>query len=200
MPGPPPKPAHQRARRNATIAMTPLPAEGRQGPPPKWPLPDDVRLKAELTLARAQAKDAKFRAGDPDLVPRARAKADQALARAQHKVTVLSATLRAARRHEQQLWDELWATPQAVMWQRLRWDREVAQYVRWKVRAELGDMAASQEARHLSDRLGLNPMALLRLRWEIRESPAGGGAQTTPAASGSRARYADLRVVGGSGA
>ncbi|PBO23035.1 hypothetical protein CLM85_18600, partial [Streptomyces albidoflavus] len=45
--------------------------------------------------------------------------------------------------------------------------REVAQYVRWKVRAELGDLDASKEARQLADRLGLSPLAMLRLRWEI---------------------------------
>ena len=39
MPGPPPKPADQRRRRNAPLATTvKLPAEGRQGSPPKWPL------------------------------------------------------------------------------------------------------------------------------------------------------------------
>ncbi len=68
------------------------------------------------------------------------------------------------------MWAELWKTPQAEMWEQLCWGREVAQYVRWKVRGELGDLDAAKEARQWSDRLGLNPLALLRLRWEIERS------------------------------
>lgn len=38
MPGPPPKPDATRRRRNPTAPMTALPAAGRSGPPPPWPL------------------------------------------------------------------------------------------------------------------------------------------------------------------
>ncbi|SDT85163.1 hypothetical protein SAMN04488548_1162 [Gordonia westfalica] len=51
-----------------------------------------------------------------------------------------------------------------VIWEESHTHREVAQYVRWKVRAEQGDLKAAAEARQLSDRLGLNPLALMRLR------------------------------------
>lgn len=70
---------------------------------------------------------------------------------------------------EAALWRELWSTPQAVAWERLRWYRDVAQYVRWKVLGELGNIDAAKEARQLSDRLGLTPLALLRLGWTISE-------------------------------
>lgn len=123
--GPPPKAADQRARRNASVAMTPLPAGGRQGDPPPWPLP-------VLPV----------RDDDEDLHP-----------------------------HEIVLWAELWATPQAVQWERLRWTREVAQYTRWKTLAEFGSLDAGKEARQLADRLGLSPLSLLRLRWEIIGAP-----------------------------
>lgn len=123
MPGPPPKPAGERRRRNATVAMTQLPAEGRKGSAPSWPLPglpaDDEGLFAILESREAE------------------------------------------------LWDELWATPQAVAWERLRWLRTVARYVRFEVRAETGDLKAGAEARLLEDRLGLTPQAMLRLRWEV---------------------------------
>ncbi|MFB6873751.1 hypothetical protein [Streptomyces sp. NPDC056323] len=123
MPGPPPKPAGERRRRNATVAMTQLPAEGRKGPTPAWPLPglpdDDEGLFAILEEREAE------------------------------------------------LWDELWSTPQAVAWERLRWLRTVARYVRFEVRAETGDLKAGAEARLLEDRLGLSPQAMLRLRWEV---------------------------------
>lgn len=115
MPGPPPKPADQRRRRNAPMANTvKLPAEGRRGAPPKWPL-DGV------TTAEKAA------------------------------------------------WKWLWSLPQAVAWERLGLVRTVGRYTRALVRAE--QMGAQTfllgEVRQLEDRLGLNPMSMLRLRWEI---------------------------------
>ena len=68
---------------------------------------------------------------------------------------------------ERKLWGELWRTPQAVMWDRTHAHREVAAYVRWSLLAETGDIKAAPEARQLSDRLGLTPLALRRLEWEI---------------------------------
>jgi hypothetical protein len=71
----------------------------------------------------------------------------------------------------------------------------VAQYVRHKVLGELGDINDAKEARQWSDRLGLSPMSMLRLRWGI-DAP---DAAAEPGAKGSResrqARYGDLRVV-----
>lgn len=68
---------------------------------------------------------------------------------------------------ECELWADLWSTPQAVAWERMRWTRTVARYVRFEVRAETGDLKAGAEARLLEDRLGLSPQAMLRLRWEV---------------------------------
>lgn len=159
MPGPPPKPAGERRRRNATVAMTQLPAEGRQGPPPAWPLPglleDDEGLFAILEGREAE------------------------------------------------LWDELWATPQAVAWERLRWLRTVARYVRFEVRAETGDLKAGAEARLLEDRLGLSPQAMLRLRWEVSadEVAEQRDERTSHAAKKSarqRLRVVDADAAGGS--
>jgi hypothetical protein len=97
--------------------MTQLPAEGRKGTAPPWPLPhkrDDPVHALELTI-----------------------------------------------------WRELWRTPQAVIWQRLRFTRDVAAYARHKAQAELGDLDHAREARMLADRLGLTPLSMLRLRWEV---------------------------------
>lgn len=103
--------------------MTQLPAEGRKGPTPVWPLPplpaDDEGLWAVL------------------------------------------------QEREGELWVDLWETPQAVAWERLRWTRTVARYVRFEVQAETGDLKAGAESRLLEDRLGLSPQAMLRLRWEV---------------------------------
>lgn len=165
--GPAPKPANQRRRRNASIAMTKLPAEGRKGRPPKWPLMDDVVLTARRDLALRKADELELALLEPNLKGRAKAAAEKKADAAREAALILTKQLEAQQRIEGELWKQLWSTPQAVMWQRLSWTREVAQYVRWKSRAEAGDLDAAKEARQLADRLGLTPLSLLRLRWEI---------------------------------
>ena len=114
MPGPAPKPDAQRRRRNATVAMTRLPSEGRKGEAPEWPM--------------------RTHAG-----------------------------------YDENLWDELWSTPQAVAWERLGAGtiRVVARYVVLLAEADVGEPKAAMEVRQIEDRLGLSPLAMLRLRWEI---------------------------------
>lgn len=68
------------------------------------------------------------------------------------------------------LWKQLWATPQAVAWERFGWVRNVARYVTVCLTAESTlHPAALAETRQLEDRLGLSPMAMLRLRWEMTD-------------------------------
>lgn len=167
--GPPPKRPEQRRRRNATVAMTQLPASGRKGKAPRWPLPADLRATTQLASAEQEQEilEARIESGIAE-------KSDPAkLARLDQRIALIKARLEAAEKMETALWRELWRTPQAVAWERLRWTREVAQYVRWKTLAELGDIDASKEARQLSDRLGLNPLAMLRLRWEVAADEVG---------------------------
>jgi hypothetical protein len=99
-------------RRNSRVGPLRLPAEGRGGPTPSWPLsgPEDA---------------------------------------------------------ESRVWSELWATPQAVAWERLGWTRVVARYARLVVAAEDLNKDALAEARQLEDRLGLTPKAMRLLLWEI---------------------------------
>jgi phytoene/squalene synthetase len=68
---------------------------------------------------------------------------------------------------EQALWAQLWATPQAVAWQRHGWTRVVARYVRVALVAESLNKDAMSEARQLEDRLGLTPKAMQMLMWQI---------------------------------
>ena len=68
---------------------------------------------------------------------------------------------------ELEVWERVWKSAQAVAWERNGSELEVALYVRHLVQAEAGDMKAASEARQWSDRLGLNPTAMLRLRWKI---------------------------------
>lgn len=72
---------------------------------------------------------------------------------------------------ELKLWRELWHSPQAVQWELLGYTRMVARYVRRLLDAEKVDAPAvvNREVRQLEDRLGLSPVAMLRLRWEISD-------------------------------
>lgn len=201
--GPPPKPAGERRRRNATIAMTRLPARGREGEPPRWPLLEDVAAVARRDMARRMADELELALLEPDLTGRARAAAQRKLEAAQTSANILEKELEAQRQAEGEVWAELWATPQAVAWERLGWTREAAQYVRWKVRAELGDLDASKEARQLGDRLGLTPLAMLRLRWEVAPDEVAEQRQERTTRAKARTPRQRLRVVdpeGGSGA
>lgn len=193
--GPPPKPAGERRRRNATIAMTRLPAGGRKGDPPKWPLIDDVVATTQRDMARRHADELELQLLEPDLQGRQRASVQRKLDAAQSAATVLDKQIEAQAALESELWRDLWATPQAAAWERLGWTREVAQYVRWKVKAELGDLDASKEARQLGDRLGLTPLAMLRLRWEVAPDEVAEQRQERTSRAKARTPRQRLRVV-----
>lgn len=162
--GPPPDPnALRRDRKEDKQGWTLLPASGREGDAPAWPL---------AALSYDGASD--------------------------------DAALAATERQERELdiWARVWATPQAVVWERLGWMLEVALYVRLVVSAERSaDTKALAEARMWSDRLGLNPAAMLRNRWKVaadelaerRSTPSG----TRSRRSGSSTRERALRAVNG---
>jgi hypothetical protein len=154
-------------------------------------------------MAQRQADELEMQLLEPDLQGRQRAAAQRKLDAAQSMATVLSKQIEAQVALEAELWRDLWATPQAVAWERMGWTREVAQYVRWKVKAELGDLDSSKESRQLADRLGLTPLAMLRLRWEIDADEVAEQRQerTTQAAKKTarqRLRVVDSEAAGGS--
>lgn len=183
--GPPPKPDDQRRRRNATVATTKLPAEGRKGPAPKWPLIPDVVMSAKRDLAAAKVEGLAFDLEEGKPVERK-------LDAAKERLLILDRQLAEQKTLEASLWRDLWKLPQSVQWQRLGWTRDVAQYVRHKVLAELGDLDSAREARQWSDRLGLSPMAMLRLRWEVVTNEVAAKREERSAAATPRRR---LRVV-----
>jgi hypothetical protein len=125
-----------------------------------------VGLVAELEFARDQVARLQVDLEDAE-DGRTRGRIRRNLDKFEMAVTKLELTVDMSQDAEKALWAELWQTPQAVIWEESFAHREVAQYVRWKIRGEQGDIRASVEARQLSDRLGLNPLALLRLRAEI---------------------------------
>jgi hypothetical protein len=76
---------------------------------------------------------------------------------------------------ELEVWSQIWRTPQAAAWITLGWTFDIALYVRWQVAASESEAAtltealkAGNEARQWSDRLGLNPTAMLKNRWRVR--------------------------------
>lgn len=162
MPGPPGNPNAR--RRNARVGPVVLPAEGRKGRTPKWPLPANPRLTARINLlqdAIDELEERELADGKLDRTSRT------ALTRKRESLAIALEERRVIEATEKELWSELWHTPQAVEWERLKWTREVAQYVRWKAAAEVGDLDAGKESRQYADRLGLSPKGLRLLMWTI---------------------------------
>jgi hypothetical protein len=207
--GPPPKPPGTRARRNVAPQTTKLPADGRGSKrAPRWPLDPDATLTIEKKLADLRIKELRAELANHEGTVVEFRKLERALLQAQRRRIELGERLRRQNTQERKLWADLWKTPQAVMWEKLAWDREVAQYVRFQIRAEGGDLDAAKEARQWSDRLGLNPLAMLRLRWEFertedaeargrqrRERPAAGNGGAGKPKTGTQDPRDILRVV-----
>jgi hypothetical protein len=105
-------------------------------------------------------------------------------------------------RRERKHWREVWRTPQAVAWHRLGWSTDVALYCRYLALGETGELRAAAEARAWSDRLGLNPAAMLRLRWrvsvdQVAAQRAAAAPRRTPPGQSARDR---LKALEGEGA
>jgi hypothetical protein len=197
--GPPPKPEAERRRRNATIATTKLPAEGRKKRAPNWPLIPDVVMTARRDLAEAKVEEAEFILGELRATGKPSGLAEQRLDRFRETLLILQRQLAEQRKLEAGLWKDLWSLPQSVEWERLGWTRDVAQYVRHKVLGELGELDDAREARQWSDRLGLTPLAMLRLRWEVVADETAAKRQERAAAATPTSARQRLRVVDSAG-
>jgi hypothetical protein len=185
--GPPPKNPAQRARRNATVSMTQLPAEGRTKRAPNWPLIPDVVLTTRQRLAEDKAEALRWRLAELEEAGKPTGAVERRLDAALEAAAIAAAQLREQRKLESVLWRDLWRTPQSMEWERLGWTRDVAQYVRHKVLGELGDLESAKEARQWSDRLGLTPLAMLRLRWTVVSDELAERRQGRPAAAAASA-------------
>jgi hypothetical protein len=103
--------------------------------------------------------------------------------------------LTAPTKRELAFWSRLWAKPQAVMWERLGQELEVALYVRRLVESERRGSAANLTTlvRQMADSLGLTTPGLRSNRWRIGKlAPDDAKARRAPVPS-TRTR---LRVVG----
>lgn len=139
---------------------------------PPWPLRPDVYLIARqdhLTEKVAHLQSAIVDEADG----RRRARIRRELDKAELELGIVRLQAEQVADAESAMWAELWTTPQAAIWaENPATVRELALYVRWMTRAEQGDNKASSEARQLSNVLGVNPAALLRLRAEIERADA----------------------------
>lgn len=93
---------------------------------------------------------------------------------------------------ELEIWHQEWRRPQAVEWERLGLDSEVALFVRASAEAELPGAAAAVRnfVRIERDNLGLTVSGLARHRWRIGPAPTTrpGGAFVVPITGGRAAR------------
>ena len=96
---------------------------------------------------------------------------------------------------EVEVWSQIWRTPQAAAWIKLGWTFDIALYVRWMVSAAddveadlTAALKAGNEARQWSDRLGLNPTAMLKNRWRIKADDLAERRTTKPKAKSARER------------
>ncbi|MHC3391307.1 hypothetical protein ACLQ2E_17905 [Streptomyces lavendulocolor] len=142
--GPPPDPNSLKSAKAVQAGgWTTLPAEGRTGPAPEWPLTEQTDREADL-------------------------------------------------------WEDLWAKPQAVAWEALEQVLEVALFCRTLAEAERPDcrVDVKKMVRSYLDSLGLSVAGMLRNRWKV--GPAAEVVeQATPAAAPVRRASARdrLRVV-----
>ena len=168
MSGPAPKHPSARARRNNPKAgFTSLPAKGRTGKAPAWPLPPDVKATATLDLAmdKITSLTAELESAEDG---RTKGRLRRQLAQAEQTAAILKLQIEQQADLEMDLWKGLWATPQATLWETsTAFERMLAQFVRWNVKGEQGDLDAAREARLQRKDFGLTPMDLLKARAEI---------------------------------
>lgn len=168
MSGPAPKHPSTRARRNNPKAgFTALPAAGREGDAPDWPLPSDARLTALRDLAQDKIASltAELEAAEDG---RTKGRLRRQIAHQEQSSAILSLQIEQQTDLELEMWRGLWATPQATLWETsTAFARTLAQFVRWNVKGEQGDLDAAKEARLQRKDFGLTPMDLLRARAEI---------------------------------
>jgi len=172
MPGPTRKPSSRQSRGVRGTGGTRTLAAVPNVEVPDFPLRPDPRRTAELDTLRDKVTNLEGQLLDCE-DRRKRYRLRRELDKVQLAESLLALEVEQAADAERDYWLELWGTPQAVYWAENRAAiREVALYVRWMIRAEYGDQKASSEARALSNALGINPTALLRLRAEIENTEA----------------------------
>lgn len=167
MPGPAPKHPSRRARTNSASTLTTLPSAGRKGKAPAWPLLPDTERSARKELAddKITSLVAEIEEAEDG---RTKGRLRRQLAQAEQVSAILSLQIEQQTDFELDLWKLLWSTPQATMWDASdAFARMLAQFVRWNVKGEQGDLDAAKEARIRAKEFGLTPLTLLSLKAEV---------------------------------
>lgn len=170
MSGPPPKHSSVRARRNNPKAGFTSLVGGREGATPEWPLPADASLanKLDFFQDRVASLTADLEACDDG---RKRGGIKRQLETAKQEAALLAIQVEQQGDLERELWGLLWATPQAKLWEdSAAFVRTLAQFVRWNVKGEQGDLNAAKEARIRGKEFGLTPLTLMGLKAEIERA------------------------------
>ena len=171
MPGPAPKHPSVRARRNNPKAgFTSLPASGRSGKAPGWPLPADAKATALYELAQDRIASLTVEV-ETEEDGRKKGRLRRTLAQAEQSAAIMKLQIEQQADLEDGLWSLLWATPQAKLWEdSAAFVRTLAQFVRWNVKGEQGDLDAAKEARIRGKEFGLTPLTLMGLKAEIERA------------------------------
>lgn len=160
-----------RARRNNPKAgFTSLPAAGREGDVPSWPLPPDTRATAILDLAedRLASLTAELEQAEDG---RTKGRLRRSLDKQEQSTSILRLQVEQQHDLETEMWAMLWSTPQAKMWEdSAAFVRALAQFVRWNVKGEQGDLESAKEARIRGKEFGLTPLTLMGLKAEIERA------------------------------
>lgn len=178
--GPPPDPtALRRDRKSDSAKWVILPAEGRQGPTPEWPLSGKSAHLLALTpswIGQVEDEDEKQRVLD----------------QIESEASALFA-------REVEIWAGEWRRPQAIEWERNGQELEVALYVRALVAAEAPGAKVTLRTlvKQQQEALGLSLPGLARNHWKIgdaEQEPANRPAE--PKAKAARSRF---KVIDGDG-
>lgn len=162
--GPPPKPAGQRRRRNATPGKAQLPAAGRRGPAPKLPGASTMLSETRAWWKLVWASPAATRWVPADLPNLHRLARLHDLVARQFRIVADGPIPHMSERQVFRLADLISGRAP---------DAPIAITFESPVQAPM-----LAEIRQLEDRLGLTPMARLRLGWEIAEDDDAGAAAT----------------------
>lgn len=100
---------------------------------------------------------------------------------------------------EEELWLDLWRRPQAVMWEKLGQDYEVAFFVRKLSEAEVpkASVELRKSIRADFDSLGLSVVGMKRNGWQLTEPATEDSGSDTPDVPKKPSARSRLKVVGG---
>ncbi|HYJ21616.1 MAG TPA: hypothetical protein VEW07_06310 [Solirubrobacterales bacterium] len=177
--GPPRDPDALRRDRKSDPKWTTLPASGRAGPAPEWPL---------------SGKAAHFPALTPSWISEIEDEEKK-----QRLLDQIESEASALFSRELEIWTGEWRRPQAVQWEQNGQEIEVALYVRSLVAAEAPNAKVTLRTlvKQQQEALGLSLPGLARNLWKIKEVEDDPEAsRSEPKAQAARSRF---KVIDGDG-